>query len=96
MTPPNTELAEAIDNIKDMSGTYCHLNAKDIRDVQTILKAARSTLTRPPLDLAGMKNEADVLYEKWVNGELAPNDDFHQVLFDHLQAIRPDLFGGKE
>jgi len=49
MTPPNTELAEAIDNIKDMSGTYCHLNAKDIRDVQTILKAARSTLTRPTI-----------------------------------------------
>lgn len=39
-------LAEALANIKDVTGDSCHLNAKDIRDVQTVYEAAKLQLKR--------------------------------------------------
>jgi len=41
---PNLE--SAIDNLKDAKGKYCELNEKDIRDLKTILDAARLQFAR--------------------------------------------------
>lgn len=35
-------LEEAIDNLKDASGKYCHLNEKDIFHLKMVIKAARA------------------------------------------------------
>lgn len=51
-------------------------------------------LTRPPLDLAGLKVE---IVEAMDNGpEYYCNSSAVSAVLDHLQAIRPDLFGGKK
>lgn len=35
-------LDDAIDNLKDASGKYCHLNEKDIFHLKMVIKAARA------------------------------------------------------
>ncbi len=53
--------------------------------IDSDVEVIRQALTRPPLDLAALRvgHTKDGSHEGW------------NACLDHLQAIRPDLFGGK-
>lgn len=62
------------------------------------LKEQVQALTRPPLDLEGLKDGIIKLYDErqGYDAQVVLGCERNAIRFalDHLQAIRPDLFGG--
>jgi len=62
------------------------------KNIEQWKAALEQALTRPPLDLAGLRRNA---YSPIDNTYLNNQHGGWNACLDHLQAIRPDLFGGK-
>ena len=66
--------------------------------IDSDVEVIRQALTRPPLDLAGLKRVSTGCKcgDAICAAETCAYDTGWNKCLDHLQAIRPDLFGGKE
>jgi len=83
-------VARLIDNEAAIEGEVFVGAFKDLQSI-------RQALTRPPLDLAGLKDGIIKLYDErqGYDAQVVLGCERNAIRFalDHLQAIRPDLFG---
>lgn len=76
---------------------YSHCDPSNMPEADIAL--IEQALTRPPLDLAGLKDGIIKLYDErqGYDAQVVLGCERNAIRFalDHLQAIRPDWFGGK-
>jgi len=90
---PDQGAVEALGRVARLIDNEVAIEGEVFVGVCKDLQSIRQALTRPPLDLAGLRRNA---YSPIDNTYLNNQHGGWNACLDHLQAIRPDLFGGKK
>jgi len=94
---PDQGAVEALDLLQKRAYSHAEKSnsPKLMREwIDSDVEVIRQALTRPPLDLARLKRDVELMIARIGGGYDAIRGA--KMALDHLAAIRPDLFGGKK